>query len=238
MTLIITALDPTKIVQVSDQRLTLDGRSYDDHALKAIFMKSSDAATCISYTGRAFIGPRVTRTDLWLCDNLQPRTSLPLPELVESLGKRLSAVDLCGDSLTIVGASYKDGTSWPLLFIVSNVHDLRGNRLASVAKQFTVVYWAPSEKPKDVPVLLHIAGAEDVLNRSLAGTYTGSRRRGSMWQRLRVRLRYLCALFVRQVSAQQSWAPIALASHWFPGRMPKGFIGRKADTLQSSSYRM
>ena len=165
MTLILTAMDSTKIVQVGDQRLTLDGRPYDDHAVKSIFMKSRDAAARVSYTGRAFIGPRRTRTDFWLCDNLQERAELPFPELTQSLAQRLSAVDMAGDPLTIVLAAYADGTSWSVFCLLSNAHDAQGKELSKPVKEFSALYRMPSDNPKSAPPVLHTAGYEAALTR-------------------------------------------------------------------------
>jgi hypothetical protein len=165
MTLILTTLDTNKILQVSDQRLTFKGRSYDEHALKTIFMKSNDAACCISFTGRAYVGRPLRRTDFWLCDKLQALTSLSLPDLVDRLAANLTALDVGSDILTVVGAGYKDGTCLPLLFIISNAHDAQGNPFPVPVKRFTANYWAPHDNLQKLPVLVDVQGA----SRTVAG---------------------------------------------------------------------
>ncbi len=68
MTLIITILSNNKVVQVSDTRLTLNGRVHDAHAIKAVSVACADAQFCIGYTGVAEIEGQ--RTDHWLVEQV------------------------------------------------------------------------------------------------------------------------------------------------------------------------
>lgn len=66
MTLIITQVASNKVVQVSDQRLTLGRELYDAKAIKAVCVACSNARFIIGYTGLAEIND--TRTDYWIRD--------------------------------------------------------------------------------------------------------------------------------------------------------------------------
>ena len=75
MTLIITAMSPYRVVQVSDRRLTLpDGRLHDDEAIKAVSVHCDDAHFSVAYTGTAYMldtrTRRWERTDKWIANSL------------------------------------------------------------------------------------------------------------------------------------------------------------------------
>lgn len=74
MTLIITAVDKGKIVQVSDRRLTWpDGRVYDHGSNKAVCIGMGYIHFATSYTGLAYVGGSLRkedRTDYWLLEEL------------------------------------------------------------------------------------------------------------------------------------------------------------------------
>jgi hypothetical protein len=75
MTLIITAMSPYRIVQVSDRRLTLPGGAlHDDGAIKAVTVNCDDAYFSVAYTGTAYMldrSPRQwKRTDMWIASSL------------------------------------------------------------------------------------------------------------------------------------------------------------------------
>lgn len=68
MTLIITALKEDNIIQVSDRRLTRNGKLYDDSANKIICVSCADASFSIAYTGLGEI--HGCRTDKWVFEYL------------------------------------------------------------------------------------------------------------------------------------------------------------------------
>lgn len=82
MTLIITALSPYRIVQVSDRRLTLvNGRCCDDKAIKAVVVHCDDAYFSVAYTGLAHLRDKRTRkwmrTDRWIAHSLHDLMQQP-----------------------------------------------------------------------------------------------------------------------------------------------------------------
>ena len=68
MTLILTLVATNKIVQVSDRRLTLNGKMHECNANKAICVSCSNAHFSIGYTGVAEIDGQ--RTDYWIVDQI------------------------------------------------------------------------------------------------------------------------------------------------------------------------
>jgi hypothetical protein len=75
MTLIITALSPDKVVQVSDRKLTYrSGKTYTENANKAVTVWCDDAYFSVAYTGLAHVYDKESRlckrTDLWIADSL------------------------------------------------------------------------------------------------------------------------------------------------------------------------
>ncbi len=75
MTLILTALSPQRVVQVSDRKLTfLDGRTYHDDANKAVIVYCDDGHFSVAYTGLAQVHDKdkkvLTRTDQWIARSL------------------------------------------------------------------------------------------------------------------------------------------------------------------------
>jgi len=106
MTLILTWLDKRKIVQVSDQRLTLpDGSLFDEQALKTICVRSCDCSFLLSYTGEAYM-PQWSRTDYWLTAAIQPLTLRPLDDLIEGLCFRLNNDAAPKKRLCVVAAGF------------------------------------------------------------------------------------------------------------------------------------
>ncbi len=75
MTLILTLLSPTRVVQVSDRRLTdAKGGLVTDNANKAVMVWCDDAYFSVAYTGLAKVRCKDTRawksTDRWIADRL------------------------------------------------------------------------------------------------------------------------------------------------------------------------
>lgn len=75
MTLIITALSPDKVMQVSDRRLTYaSGKTATDAANKAVTVWCDDAYFSVAYTGLAHIYDKESRlrkrTDKWIAHSL------------------------------------------------------------------------------------------------------------------------------------------------------------------------
>ena len=82
MTLIITAMSPHRVVQVSDRRLTLPGgKLYDDEANKAVTVGCGDAYFSVAYTGLARLRDKSTRrwirTDEWIANSLHDLMQQP-----------------------------------------------------------------------------------------------------------------------------------------------------------------
>jgi hypothetical protein len=104
MTLIMTALAPGVVAQVSDRRLTVNGSLHDDLAIKAICVCCRDARFCLAYTGLAEIGQM--RTDIWTFGFLESIEAGALPVGWGASPKRdLSAFNNAAD----LGAFVKPG---------------------------------------------------------------------------------------------------------------------------------
>lgn len=69
MTLIATIISKNKVVQVSDCRLTLNGKEYDATAIKAVGVGCADARFCVGYSGVGEI--EGNRTDYWLVEQIK-----------------------------------------------------------------------------------------------------------------------------------------------------------------------
>ncbi len=121
MTLILTAITPEHIVQVSDMKLTLPtGEVADDHAAKMVLWCGR---TLVAYTGLACI--HATRTDVWLAEVLAQAVSFE--NGVRRIRQRLTAT-LAGDRhLEVMLAGWvktePDGDCKPVVAEVSNVRD-------------------------------------------------------------------------------------------------------------------
>ena len=90
MTLIITALSPDRVVQVPDRKLTYpDGRTYTEHANKAVIVWCEDAYFSVAYTGLAQVYDKDTkrrkRTDEWIVHSLWSIMQRPGPWGVREL---------------------------------------------------------------------------------------------------------------------------------------------------------
>ena len=68
MTIVLTLGNAEQVIQLSDRRLSFDGRLKDDDAFKGGIFISSNARLAFGFTGLAKCG--VFNTDTWLLDNL------------------------------------------------------------------------------------------------------------------------------------------------------------------------
>ena len=147
MTLILTWLDKRKIVQVSDQRLTLpDGSLFDEQALKTICVRSCDCSFLLSYTGEAYM-PQWSRTDYWLTAAIQPLTLRSLDDLIEGLCFRLNNDAAPKKRLCVVAAGYPHGSNIWFFFRISNFHGPRDLLLSEAADHFTARLRPALERP-------------------------------------------------------------------------------------------
>ncbi len=165
MTLIITAVDKGRIVQVSDRRLTWPNGEVHDHAAnKAVCVGMGYIHFATSYTGLAYLGHlrREDRTDYWLLDNLGRITRDGEPsieQICNSLGDCAAhALSRLGHhknkGLTVVMAGY-DRDNRPFRATVSNMR--MGKNPLEVRERFVsdVRRFYPWDPKPDV----HIAGA-------------------------------------------------------------------------------
>ena len=173
MTLIVTALSDSAIVQVSDRRLTCDGVVYDDNANKAIVATCVDARFVIAYTGMGLIRGRYgERTDEWITNYLssQPLHRLRPHEVLDRLRAALTdTISQIRDiptsqvALTVVAAGFHAGR--PFLVEVTNFEDENGARLPQVAGVFLRHVFLPSEPFTRLDVVVH--GTEQAVHDGL-----------------------------------------------------------------------
>ena len=92
MTLVLTALFPAAVVQVSDRLATLQGsgRPHDSLANKSVICQTSDGLFAFGYSGPAYINDMTT--DRWLAETLWGG-ELPQPGVISG-GSRASVVDI------------------------------------------------------------------------------------------------------------------------------------------------
>jgi hypothetical protein len=135
MTLILTLVSTNKIVQVSDRRLTLNGKVCDSNANKLVCVGYDDARFSVGYTGVAEIDGQ--RTDYWLVDQIESifssghRDVLTVyKELADKATSAVSRLRYKGRlvhqrhrGLTLALAGYREisGTVVPFLAYISNV---------------------------------------------------------------------------------------------------------------------
>ena len=160
MTLIITALSPYRVVQVSDRRLTLPGgRLYDDEAIKAVVVHCNDAYFSVAYTGLAQVRDRRTRkwerTDRWIANSLHDLMQEPglgtAVQLYRAFGAyaeetlAFTPVPLTRRGITFVFSGFFV-RNWATAFvgILSNMKMVGGERI-KIARDFdTQQVWSPS----------------------------------------------------------------------------------------------
>lgn len=167
MTLIITAVDNDRVVQVSDRRLTdPNGEVHDHGANKAVCIGMGYVHFATSYTGLAYIGGRARedhRTDYWLLENLGEITrdgEPSLEEICSAISERAASAlarlpsNVRRVPLTFVMAGY-DRENRPFRATVTNTRMVSGmmatrDRFISDVRR---VY--PWDRRPDI----HIAGA-------------------------------------------------------------------------------
>jgi len=135
MTLILTTITRSAVVQASDRRLTKNGHLYDDSANKAVYVVCADAHVAIACTGVGRI-PGIGRqpwlmTDVWLADYLAEINAgtMGLSAIADSIGERATmARRTLGNPavrdkirLTFVLAGYHQDR--PVIIRVSNMED-------------------------------------------------------------------------------------------------------------------
>ncbi len=141
MTLIITAITQSAIVQVSDRRLTWpNGKIYNDNTNKATIISCQDGYFSVAYTGLALIGKKPTGE--WLLDfcyeigagGLDPSTILTHLEQHAADALRSLAIEQRYKGLTFVLA----GIAHEQRFIMttSNHADAEGMALPQVSDSF------------------------------------------------------------------------------------------------------
>lgn len=164
MTLIFTAVDKGRIVQVSDRRLTWpNGEKHDDNANKGVCIDMDCVHFATSYTGLAYVGGvrKEDRTDYWLVENLgdiarngKARIEDICNALAERAADTLSGLAVENKGLTFVMAGY-EGDDRPFRATVSNMRrkgdpsDVRGHFISEVRRFY----------PWDSKPALHTAGA-------------------------------------------------------------------------------
>src|SRR5258708_125332 len=96
MTLIITAINKNRVVQVSDRRLTKNGKIYDSKANKAICVSNQDSQFLLAYTGFAefILHNKKIRTDEYITNYLANINAgnLKLEEILKSLSSHLGSI--------------------------------------------------------------------------------------------------------------------------------------------------
>ncbi len=169
MTLILTLLATNKIVQVSDRRLTLNGKTCDSNANKLVCVGCDDAHFSVGYTGVAEIDGQ--GTDYWLVDQIESifasghRNVLTIyKELTNKATKaisRLRYVPWRYRGLTLVLAGYRaiSGTVVPFLAYISNI-DLDAASPFDVQRTFFREGWMYDPRPSADQQILYINGAK------------------------------------------------------------------------------
>lgn len=167
MTLIITAVDKDRVVQVSDRRLTdPNGEVHDHHANKAVCIGMGYVHFATSYTGLAYIGGRARedhRTDYWLVENLGEimRDGEPsLEDICSAIGERAASAlsrlpsNVRGAPLTFVMAGY-DRENRPFRATITNTR--AGSGVMATRDRFIsdVRRFYPWDRRPDI----HVAGA-------------------------------------------------------------------------------
>lgn len=151
MTLLFTALSDEYVVQVSDRRLTRNGKLYDDEANKAICVGCTDATFSIAYTGLGTI--RGQRSDEWVVDYLASINAgnLTFHELFKSLHKevasRFSGFQHLGDKRRISFVLAGFVGRGPFLALLSNTETFKGPHLKHVDDSFQANFLWRNDKP-------------------------------------------------------------------------------------------
>jgi hypothetical protein len=135
MTLILTTVQPTVVVMVSDRRLSHNGTIVDDEATKLTVLVTRDARVCIAYTGIARSG--AFQTEEWLLHALRAATNdtLEIYPILEKLRLRASSdIAALNDAtnprltLAISGFHYDNDDAVPMAWKLTNwEHNENGN---------------------------------------------------------------------------------------------------------------
>lgn len=135
MTIILTCMTPTYIIQASDRRLTLrgSGEVADDHANKAV---AFNFETVFGYTGISQVKKGNVRIDRWIADTLKP--DLTLEENLEHIRMQLDQDTHPKEPLAVVCACWATtipGTKHSAcISVISNFYDQDGNILTPTDK--------------------------------------------------------------------------------------------------------
>lgn len=173
MTLILTLIATNKIVQVSDRRLTLNGKTCDSNANKLVCVGCDDARFSVGYTGVAEIDGQ--GTGYWLVDQIESifrsghQDVLTVYKMLEEKATKAVSrlqykgrpVHPQGKGLTLVLTGYREisGTVVPFLAYVSNVA-LDAASPFGVQTSFFRKGWMYDPRPAADRQKLYINGAE------------------------------------------------------------------------------
>jgi len=196
MTLIMTYVTPSHVIQASDRRLTANGKLYDERANKAICISCSNGHFAIAYTGLAvmIISGKRKRTDEIIVDYLADigagnmttgEVAAKLAEHFEILVKAQRLPSENDKRLTLVLAGYCNNL--PFVGGVSNFEDKSGQILA-VGTKFNE--WIHVLKVSgDNPRLIMVNGCEAVVY-------------DTFWPSIEHRLKKLSGQSAQEVSEQ------------------------------------
>lgn len=152
------------VIQISDRRLTSNGKLIDDEANKAIALTTPDARLTVAFTGLAKAGSFHTRD--WLMDAIHDvaRSDQSAEGIIKRLAnvatKKFTETDAVRDvpqasrRLDIVFGGYSLGSVPPKMFY-ANVSNLRGD--GTIGK-FDVEWWIERRPFERSPTFLRSAG--------------------------------------------------------------------------------
>lgn len=175
MTLVITALKPQFVVQLSDMRLTdLSTQAVrNEEQRKTIVLTTTDARVAVGWCGFAHDRHNRNNTGDWLMDVLPQLASqqpaLRLPELVDELVRRATthfgsiaeSQDDKACSIVMAGwASPKPDIAVPFVARVSNCEDEHWQRLPHARPTFDSAWLWPSEKQPRPPAMVIVSGTQ------------------------------------------------------------------------------
>jgi hypothetical protein len=183
MTLVITALKPEFVVQLSDMRLTdlstLEVRNEEQR--KAIVMSTADARVSVGWCGFAHDRHNRNNTGDWLMDVLprlasqQPALRFPdfVNELVASATAHFQSIaeplDDKACSIVMAGwASPRPDIAVPFAARVSNCEDEKWQRLPHARPTFDQGWLWPSEKATRPPAMVIFSGTQQATTQEWA----------------------------------------------------------------------
>jgi hypothetical protein len=134
MTLILSMLRPSYVVQVADRRLTYaDGRVADDNSIKSVFFSNQ---LVFSFTGLAALNG--IKTDIWLVNELSSLPTSSIEAAAEHIAIRATELFLklriprSLKRLAFVATGFSDfpgAPPFPVFIQISNFHDPIGAEL-------------------------------------------------------------------------------------------------------------